>query len=67
MESVVCRAMSIIEIIYDNLSYRDGSDCKRQGEPLISGEGTTTRFSNGGGKSSNVCRQFELSHNKRGG
>ena len=51
--------MCIIEDVYDN-TYCYWSNCKCQGEPLISREGTATRFSNSGGESSDVCRQFEL-------
>ena len=41
--------------VYDN-PYRNRSNCKCQGEPLIHREGTTTRFSNSGGELSDVCR-----------
>jgi len=51
--------MCIIEDIYYN-AYCYGPNHKCQGEPLIGREGTTTRFSNGGGESSDVCRQFKL-------
>ena len=42
------------------MTYHYGSNCKCQGEPLISGKRTTAGFSNCGGEPSDVGRQFKL-------